>query len=722
MLKFKTLFLLSFCFYYTVFAQIPVGYYNSAIGKSGYELKVALSDIIDSHRVVGYNELWYYFTLTDLKPDSTIWDIYTDPTCNYLPDDHGIVGSGECYSFNREHVFCQSWFGYGTDAPYSDMHHIFPVDAWINSVRNNYPYGEVTNPTRIFQNGSRYGQNSFISLTSETPDTRAFEPIQEYKGDIARTLFYMEARYMFEDENFDANQSMTNRSKLRPWAIEMLKNWHIIDPVSQKEIERNDAIYRIQQNRNPFIDHPELVALVWGNDSLNNTFQPEFAPPTGRPYVTNFAIPSNDHIILTFDTTMVSETALNMSNYTISRGIIIDSIYQSSGEKVHLRLATPLIIGLPYYIILRNLQSVTGYFIEDTSIVFVYGYSEYHTPYISWTFDSTSGAPHTPAVIDADINRSFSPAQLFFNGEHGSSQFITGQSGNQLNSYPGTIIGDPRIANAVSGQSLAIVNETANEKAFVFKFSTKFWEDLIITMAVRRTQTGFNHHIWEWSLDGEYFDTLKHAVSVADNVAVFELKTIDLQNIESLNRQDSVYMRITLDGASSNSGNNRFDNITVHAKKCVINYTIYDTIFNNETYYNHGFIIHNTAHIGDFSYSRVGEVDHTCDSLIYLNLHIVTNPNSAIKNNSNITQLPSVTLFPNPANENVYINIDDYDGKVLILLADITGKKLLQLEKNISSISSQIEFPIQNLSSGIYFVNVQTIDGNITKKLIITRR
>src|SRR5574344_1554983 len=256
----------------TLRAQASAGYYSDAIGKSGYELQVALSGIIDEHNIVGYDELWYYFTKTDMKPDSTLWDIYTDPYCSLHYTDHGTVYGGECYTYNREHSFCQSWFGGGTGAPYSDLHHIYPVDSWINSTRNNYPYGEVQNPLKIFQNGSKYGKNSYVSRVDSTPYTNAFEPIDEYKGDIARTFFYMATRYLFEDDNFATDQYMTYQSQLRPWALEMLKSWNILDPVSSKEIDRNNAIYEIQHNRNPFIDHPELVNLIWGNDSLTNTF------------------------------------------------------------------------------------------------------------------------------------------------------------------------------------------------------------------------------------------------------------------------------------------------------------------------------------------------------------------------------------------------------------------------------------------------------------------
>lgn len=705
---------------FLLWAQIPAGYYNNAIGKSGYELQVALSNIIDSHRVVGYNELWDYYRLTDLKADNTIWDIYTDPYCSFSSTDHGSVGSGECISYNREHVFCQSWFGYETGAPYSDIHHVYPVDGWINSTRNNNPYGEVMNPTRIFQNGSRFGPNSYASNFEPTPSSNAFEPTPEFKGDIARAFFYMATRYLFEDENFSTTQPMTFRSQLRPWALEMLKNWHILDPVSQKEIDRNNAIYSIQQNRNPYIDYPELVSLIWGNDSLTSQFQLGYVPPTGKPRVIHFAVPTDNSIILTFDTLLVNTSAENSNNYSISGGINIDSI-NAYNNQVSLHLANPLTIGLPYYIILRNIQSVNGYFIQDTSITFVYGYSEFHTPIISWTFDNISGAPNTPQVIPADFNFTQSAAYLYCDGSHSSSNYITGESGNQLNAYPGTIIGDPRIVNAISGNSLAIVNATANKKSIVLQFSAPYWNDFILTLASRRTQTGFNQHIWEWSLDGVQYDTILGALSVADSIAIFELKTIDLQSIESLNRKDNIFIRITLDGASSNSGNNRFDNITVHAQKCMIHYTIFDSIYTYLPYNENGFSITSRTDTGHFVFTRTGVVEGGCDSLFYLNLHILENPNppTSISNSSNFSTQLSVLVYPNPSKNLSTIRIEGINDEVIVYLSDISGKTIAVFEKKISSSDNEINIPLQNLSPGMYFTKIHTAKGTVIKKLLV---
>ena len=266
----------------TASGQIPAGYYNHAYGKSGYALQAALSGIIDDHNVLVYGSdypggLWYAFRTSDVRPDGTVWDIYSN--CSFIPwEDGHVAGSGECTCTQQEHTFCQSWFGYDYNCPInSDMFHIYPVDGWINGRRSNYPYGEVPNDpdwvTRTFNNGARLGYNDYVAEDMTSYCDIAYEPIDEYKGDIARGFFYIATRYMFEDTNFADDYYMTERSQLRPWAMEMLKKWNDRDTVSEKEINRNNIIYsQFQYNRNPYIDYPELVELVFGADSANTKF------------------------------------------------------------------------------------------------------------------------------------------------------------------------------------------------------------------------------------------------------------------------------------------------------------------------------------------------------------------------------------------------------------------------------------------------------------------
>ena len=138
------------------------------------------------------------------------------------------------------------------------MHHIFPVDGWVNNKRANFAFGEVGSASWTSQNGSKLG-------SCKTPgfSGTVFEPIDEYKGDFARAIMYMSVRYYTEDGSWSSSD-MTTKSEIQPWAIDLLLRWNELDPVSDKEKERNEAIYNdYQYNRNPFVDHPEYARMIW---------------------------------------------------------------------------------------------------------------------------------------------------------------------------------------------------------------------------------------------------------------------------------------------------------------------------------------------------------------------------------------------------------------------------------------------------------------------------
>lgn len=278
MLKFNLLFAILFVFSFALKAQVPEGYYNSAVGLIDSTLKTQLHTIIDGHHSRSYDDLWTDFQKTDKKPNGKVWDMYSDnpdgdPPYEYtFIEDQCSSGSpgqeGECYS--REHSMPQSWFDSNSPMQ-TDLFHLYPVDGYMNTIRSNNPYGETDNPETTYQNGSKKGPSSYQGY-SET----IFEPIDEYKGDFARTYFYMVTRY--EDrvadwannsEQADAVLNGTIYPAFEQWAKNMLIEWHNNDPVSDKEIARNDSIYEIQGNRNPFIDHPEYVNYIWGDFSGN---------------------------------------------------------------------------------------------------------------------------------------------------------------------------------------------------------------------------------------------------------------------------------------------------------------------------------------------------------------------------------------------------------------------------------------------------------------------
>ena len=250
-------------------AQIPNGYYDNATGKRGDELKVALHDIIDDHTTITYQQIWNAFWSTDNKDNGIVWDMYSDipngtpPYVFHLGQEQCGEYEHESDCYNREHSWPKSWFsGNEQTVPGRDLHHIFPTDGFVNAQRSSYPYGEVNNASWTSRNGSKLGTcKSSLGYTGTV-----FEPIDEYKGDFARAIMYMSIRYYSEDSDWGSS-GMTNKSEIKPWAIQMLMRWSEQDPVSAKEIARNNAIYSdYQHNRNPFVDHPEYARAIWDPD------------------------------------------------------------------------------------------------------------------------------------------------------------------------------------------------------------------------------------------------------------------------------------------------------------------------------------------------------------------------------------------------------------------------------------------------------------------------
>lgn len=265
----KSALLLAVVLYFVSFSysQAPAGYYDPANGLYKTALQAALHNIIKDHTVVTYQSLWYYFESTDKKADNSVWDMYSDvpngtpPYVYYFNTDQCGVYHTEGDCFNREHSWPKSWFGGEVEPMYTDMFLLYPVDGYVNGMRNDNPYGEVTSPTWTSENGSKLGPNVTPGYTG-----KVFEPLDEYKGDLARTYFYMSVRYYTEDSGWPGGDATTG-SQLKPWALEMMLQWNSQDPVSQKETERNNAVYLIQNNRNPFIDHPEFAQNIWKSNA-----------------------------------------------------------------------------------------------------------------------------------------------------------------------------------------------------------------------------------------------------------------------------------------------------------------------------------------------------------------------------------------------------------------------------------------------------------------------
>jgi endonuclease I len=255
------------CTFFYVDVSIPAGYYNSAEGLTGTALRSALKQIIDNHNAQSYSYALVAFRYTDVKPNGKVWDMYSDvpggnPPYEYTFGQTGGSGSTEGTGYNREHSFPDSWFN-GNSPMHSDLWILYPTDIRVNGYRANYPYGVVGTPTTISQNGSKLGTQSGSYGYSGT----VFEPIDAYKGDLARGTFYVCTRYFGEDGGWTGSPAMSGANP-QPWAAALYSDWSAADPVAWKERLRNGAIYLIQGNRNPFVDHPEWVALIYDSASV----------------------------------------------------------------------------------------------------------------------------------------------------------------------------------------------------------------------------------------------------------------------------------------------------------------------------------------------------------------------------------------------------------------------------------------------------------------------
>jgi len=245
-------------------------YYNLIGSSTGATLKTALYNKILGHSSTSYSGLWSTYINTDKFYNGKVWDIYSTLLDTVSPFEFtfstnqcgNYAVEGDCY--NREHSFPQSWFNQASPMV-SDMFHIYPTDGKVNGMRSNFPFGEVSVPTYTSMQGAKLGANTSGGYTGTV-----FEPINDYKGDLARSFFYMATRYqnllVSWNSLGNANDVLDGNSfpGYDPWHLALLIKWHNQDPPTAKEIERNNAIYGYQNNRNPFIDSPQYVNRIWG--------------------------------------------------------------------------------------------------------------------------------------------------------------------------------------------------------------------------------------------------------------------------------------------------------------------------------------------------------------------------------------------------------------------------------------------------------------------------
>ena len=287
----KRIFLLSTIFFFalslfaksvTPAASLPT-YYKDINGKSGKSLFDAVHVVTKvGYSSLGYSGLWTAYKTTDVRDNGKIWDMYSDCSWTVGSDQCGGY-SNECDCYNREHSIPKSWFGGSESGPGCDIFQVVPTDGYVNNRRSNYAFGEVSSASYTYD-GAKLGSAKSITITggntiagntgaSVSCSGTVFEPRDEYKGDFARGYFGTMIKWANGDYSafttgdggkiFSSNYS-TGAFGLTKYGVALLMKWHRQDPVSQKEIDRNNGIQQTQGNRNPFIDYPYLAEYIWG--------------------------------------------------------------------------------------------------------------------------------------------------------------------------------------------------------------------------------------------------------------------------------------------------------------------------------------------------------------------------------------------------------------------------------------------------------------------------
>lgn len=315
--------------------------------------------------------------------------------CVYSNYEHVYSGTFSFLPINREHTFAHSWQPTNPSTSgeeYSDQHHLFPTHETANSNRGSHPLGNVVNPSQTFLE-SKLGTNA----SGHT----VFEPRDQHKGDVARALFYMVIRY----DGISGNSwsfNWLNGTRLpslseAPQDLTTLINWHKQDPPDKWEIDRNNYVQSIQQNRNPFVDHPEWVNYINFNDL--STFSPVYAAEPAN-YVSNFSssVSSNSITVSWTDALAGSQPpsgylliAHDMNNYFIP----IDG--ESYSEDVILSDGAA-IVNIPYSsadeFTFSNLSSNSNYYFT------IYSYNGSGTQ-INYKIDGTT--PQTNAFVSTGL-------------------------------------------------------------------------------------------------------------------------------------------------------------------------------------------------------------------------------------------------------------------------------------------------------------------------------
>ncbi|MCJ1805512.1 endonuclease [Flavobacterium covae] len=701
-MKSKTTFFALFCAL-VGHAQAPSGYYSSATG-SGYTLKTQLYNIIKDHTDKGYAGLWTTYQTSDrdkeYENDNSIIDVYSEnPTgvdpyvYQYGTNQCGTYsGEGGCY--NREHMIPQSVFN--NAAPMvSDAHFIPPTDGKVNGMRSNYPHGMVAVANWTSRNGGKLGSSAVSGYTGTV-----FEPINEFKGDIARMYFYFATRY----ENTVANYSsyeMFNRTSNQVFAkpfLDMLLKWHAQDPVSAREIARNNAIYARQGNRNPFIDNPNYVNLIWGG-STADTVAPtvpsdltssgitttactlSWTASTDNVGVTSYNVYLNDALKITVTGTNAIITGLKAStsySFTVKAK---DAAGNLSNASTTLNVITAtgadtIAPSNPTNLIASNITTTTCTLSwgASTDNIGVTGYDVYQGTILKTSVTNTNA---TITGLTASSNYSFTvKAKDAARNVSSSSNLL-----NVTTKANVTSVSDLYFSEYLEGSS--------NNKAL--EITNKTGVAVSLSSYVIKKQTNGS---------GSWSTGLKLAGTLADNQKFVIVNSL----IASSCYSSTLANLSTTAGEMAYNGN---DAIGLFKNGILI-----DIIgkFNGGTA---DFSIDETMRRKETAVVPSTTFNKNTDWDIY-GVDICSGLGNRIgKSNQNKKEI-NIKLYPNPTNGNFEIIFEDLSDRYTVEIYTTLGQKIHEITEITSGSIS-----VNDLSKGIYLVKINQNENSIIKQVVV---
>jgi endonuclease I/chitodextrinase len=671
------------------FAQIPTGYYSTATG-TGYTLKTNLYNIIKGHTDNGYDGLYTTYLTSDrdyyYENDGTVLDMYSEnPTgidpytysTSSITDKCGNYSvEGDCY--NREHIIPQSVFN--KNAPMvSDAHSITPTDGKVNGLRSAFPHGIVASASKTTLNGSKLG-SSGVSGYSGT----VFEPIDEFKGDIARMYFYFATRYQNTVSGYSFDMFNNTSDQVFTTAfLNMLLTWHAQDPVNAREIARNNAIYARQNNRNPFIDHPEYAQAIWNPVA-------DILAPTAA---TNLAVTGT-----TSSTVSLSWSAATDNVAVTSYDIFMNGVFKTSVSSSNL---TATITGLSastvysFYVIAKDaavnsspastiVNGTTTIVIPDMEIpttpnnLAVIGSSS-STVSLSWTASTDNiGVTSYDVYVNSTFKTTVSGTTAIVNGLTPVTTYTfyvvakdaAGNSSNQ--------------SNAIDGTTTIISSSCANES----------FENIPAAASSYGIQT--------WTGDSG----LNWTATDARTDQTLNTKAICIRN-------GSLSASTSADGIGSLT-------VTTQQKFTSGNSGTFSLRVNGNI-------------VGTIPFGAPGGLETTTT---ISNINIAGDVTISITDNSNLTtsrvafddlswtcfsglgletlSQKEFKIYPNPSNGNFNVIFDDSNGVHSVEIFSLLGQKVFEKENTRSS-----SVLVTNLQKGTYLVKVTKDSKSIVKKIVI---